>query len=514
MAGFGRPSVKDRPARIFEASAEGGGTIVADCRGCGDDSFGWVCQVGTNRTITHTFSVEKQPSNWLPPVEDDQHEFDEDSWSYEPSATGFLRWVADGSAGDDGFQLNIISSGGAPVFHSTNHSELRASGNVPAVTAYEQQTITVNVQQMFTYSHHNTLRFTVAEVGNGPGTVTISMDGSVLSFSGTADGTITLRITATAPHGVTATADLPITVQNAPTLESTGINPNIGLEQSSSTTVTLDPFFRGGIPGVRSYAVAGVSTNRRSTTATIDGNVLTVNSGAADVPVGQSVRYRVTATSGVQTATFDFYVRVGISAHLRITSPPLPTLRFANINDSPVTIDIADYITVSGGITPDYRYHGERAVSHAGVVTVDAQGGTEYRITPASPGSAILDFSVREAGGNDHILNLPLHVLVVNRPPEILTALPTWTWDGHTDRQRLDLEFYFRDPDGQPMTFTARRSDGIQQSPYLGIVTILNDRYLDAFQDRHTQPGTYTWEITAEDSGGDTVSQTYTIVHT
>ena len=109
--------------------------------------------------------------------------------------------------------------------------------------------------------------------------------------------------------------------------------------------------------------------------------------------------------------------------------------------------------------------------SDPGVATATASGNT-ITVTAVAPGNVTISVTASDPGGLEG--RLSFRVMVPNRPPVALDRIPTFnTTVGETGS--LDVSPYFREPDGQPLTYEAFSSDSLVVTASLNgsVVTLL-----------------------------------------
>ena len=168
---------------------------------------------------------------------------------------------------------------------------------IPAQTVFAGQTASVDVSSYFRDPDGDPL--TYSATSSAAAVVSVSISGSTLTLTGVAAGTATVTVTARDPDGLTATQDLPVTVETsnrAP--EAVGTIPNQTVATGQTATVDASSYFRDPDGDRLTYTAA--SNNAAVATATVSGSRVTITAvaaGAATVTVTATDPDGLAATS-------------------------------------------------------------------------------------------------------------------------------------------------------------------------------------------------------------------------
>lgn len=487
-------------ARTFEftESVPAGGTLVADCRRAGR-VFAWVAKPTSGRTITHNYAVEAAPANWAAPSSNS--EISAQTAVLEDAPTGWLRWVADGSSGG-GVEVTImVADPGEVHWHHAGDGgpELSAREHQHAIVLREGEFQRLDVRQFFNYPHPDTLTFSVAETGTPTGTANESIDGYELVVTALTDGTLTERVTATAPHGDTATVDIVVRITDAPTLAALHTRTDIALDINSTWTFRLDAFFTLGA-GTRTYAVARTSSSARGTSTTLSGDTLTITSTGTSSPANGPVIYRVTATDAAsQTATLDIRVNVGTGGRVRQTTNPLPTVHFDSNQDSPRLINPTSFVSSTVN-NATFRVTAVAVEDDDIAVVAEADGENAYSVTPLLPGNTSVRFTVDD-GTTFHAIHMVFPIVVGNLSPRIVRHPSIWHPRlGSAASFQRDFGDYVQDPEGQTLTWRFVQVGGLTgtRAPTVNLSGSTLSMQISGF----TVRGVYRYQIQASDPHG------------
>ena len=160
------------------------------------------------------------------------------------------------------------------------------------------------------------------------------------------------------------------------------------------------------------------------------------------------------------------------------------------------TLEVSSYFRDPDGGALTY----EAASSAAGVVSVSVSGSTLTMVGVAD-GTATVTVTARDPGGLAAVQSFGVVVATPNRAPEAVGTIPSQTVaTGRT--ATLAVSSYFRDPDGDRLTYTAATSH-----PAVAGVSVSGDRVTISA----LAAGTATVSVTARDPSGLTASQSFQV---
>ena len=140
------------------------------------------------------------------------------------------------------------------------------------------------------------------------------------------------------------------------------------------------------------------------------------------------------------------------------------------------------------------------ATSAAGVVSVQ-MSGSSLALVGVADGTATVTVTASDPGGLTAAQGVAVTVQTPNRPPETVGSIPAQNVNA-TETATLDVAPYFRDPDGDALTYTAATSNGAVVSA----ATSGSSLSLAGVAE-----GTATVTVTARDPGGLTAAQSVAV---
>lgn len=356
------------------------------------------------------------------------------------------------------------------VFACENPQPPEPCGSVP------EQTITVGesatVQVCFDDPNGEVLEHRV--VSSDPAVATAAATGSTVTVTAVSPGVAHVTMTATDPTGLKAQQGFQVVVPNRPPTTS-GTIPDRELMVGDSASLDASGYFSEPDGQELVYAVTVSDSSRLS--AAVEAAVLTI----VAVAKGNLV-VTVTATDpGGLSATQSFLVTV----------PNRPPVAVDSIAARIIEVDRADTVEVSPFFAdPDGDALSYVAtVSDRAVIAASASGSTVV-VTGVAKGEAFVEVVATDAEGLGAVQGF--HVTVPNRPPAVDHEIPAQTLHKR-ETATLDLSSYFRDPDGDALTYVAETTAGdVVTARVTGAMLVMNAGI----------KGAASLTVTATDPGG------------
>ncbi len=377
--------------------------------------------------------------------------------------------------------LTATQSTGVTVDAANQRPE--AVGTIPAQTMVAGEVVTLDVTSFFRDPDEGTLTYTASSSDNG--VVTATMSGSNLTLTAVAAGTATVTVTATDPDGLTATQSTGVTVEAAnhgP--ETVGTIPAQTMVAGDEVTLDMTSFFRDPDGDVLAYTAS--SSNSGVVTTTLSGSNLTmtaVAAGTATVTVAATDPDGLTATQSARVT-----VDAANQGPEAVGTIPARTMMV----DDVVTLDVTSFFRDPDGDVLAYT----ASSSNSGVVTA-TMSGSNLTMTAVAAGTVTVTVTATDPDGLTGTQSTGVMVDAANQGPEAVGTIPAQMMVAG-NKEMLDVTSFFRDPDGDVLTYTASSSNS-------GVVRVtISGSNLTVTA---VAAGTATVTVTASDPGGLTATQ-------
>ena len=351
-------------------------------------------------------------------------------------------------------------------------------GTIPNQALATGQSATLEVSSYFRDPDGGALTYTAAS--SAAGVVSVSLSGSTLTMVGVADGTATVTVTARDPGGLTAAQGFQVTVatpNRAP--EAVGTIPNQSVAVGQTVTLAVSSYFRDPDGDALTYTAA--SSAAAVISVSLSGSTLTmvgVADGTGTVTVTARDPDGLTAMQNLQVT-----VETPNKAPEAVGTIPNQTVEAGSAS----SVDVSSYFRDADGDRLTYT----AATSNAAVATT-AVSGSQVTVSAVAAGTATVTVTARDPGGLTAAQGFQVTVGTSNRAPEAVGTIPTATVaTGGT--ASVDVSSYFRDPDGDRLTYAARSSNAA-----VATVAVSTSRVTISA----VAAGTATVTVTARDPGG------------
>ncbi|WP_420461614.1 Ig-like domain-containing protein [Candidatus Palauibacter sp.] len=314
----------------------------------------------------------------------------------------------------------------------------QAVGTIPEQTPSVGETATVDLSSYFSDPDGDALSYTAAS--SNAGVAGVSVSGSSVVVTALARGVVTVTVTARDPQGLAAQQRFQVTVPNrAP--EAVDAIPAQTVFAGWTASVDASLYFRD--PDGDPLTYTATSSNPGVATTTVAAATITlraVTSGVATVTVSASDPEGGAARQTVQ-------VIVPNREPEAVGTIPERTLSVGET----AMVDVSSYFSDPDGDTLSYT----AASSNAGVAEASVSGSSVV-IAALARGVVTVTVTARDPQGL--LAQQRFQLTVPNRAPEAVDAIPVQTvFAGRT--ASVDASIYFRDPDGDPLTYTATSSN-------------------------------------------------------
>ena len=178
----------------------------------------------------------------------------------------WLGWMA-GCGGDDG--------GTGP---SEDNQAPTAAGSIPAQTLTAGEVVTLDLGSSFNDPDGDALTYSATT--SNPAVASPTVSGSTLTIAGVSEGSAAVTVTAADPAGLTATQNVPVTVQrpNAAPMAVGMVSPQV-IEVGGEASLNLADYFSDPDGDALTYAASSSSTSVATTQVT--GSIMTITGQTA-----------------------------------------------------------------------------------------------------------------------------------------------------------------------------------------------------------------------------------------
>lgn len=348
---------------------------------------------------------------------------------------------------------------------------------IPSQVIAPGETAEVDLSDYFTDPDGDRLSYSGSS--NDPNVATASVVVARLTIRPVGAGSTTVTVTATDPDRLMATQDVGVTVQSGPNRPpSARPIPAQALTQGNAVDLSLSSYFSDPDGDVLTYGAS--SDNSGVATAAVIGGTLTIRAVAAG-----SATVTVTATDpgGLQATR-----GIGVTVAGPDNRAPEATGTIADRTldaDEAATVRLSSYFDDPDGHALTYT----ATVSPARVAGASVSGSA-VTVTGMVSGTATVTITARDPGGLE--ATQEFDVTVRNSAPQEVGTIPARAIAADATTT-IDASSYFRDRDGDPLSYSAQTSDsGVATASASGSsVTVAG-----------VTPGTAVITISAQDPGG------------
>ena len=314
-------------------------------------------------------------------------------------------------------------------------------GFIPIDTVAVGDSATLNAAAYFRDPDGDPLSYRAASADTAVASVSVA--GSVLTVLGVARDSATVTLTATDPDSASAQQSFTVTVPNqAPVLEERPWG-DVRVEIGASLTLNLASYFTDPDGDELTYSLVATGDTAVAAVSLAD-SVITVV-GVARASVVLTAR-----ATDPYTLWADRYFRVNIANDRpRWVNKGNDTL---SLGDS-ATFNVAPYFTDPDGDELTYSITGMNPPSVATASLADSL----VTIVAVAKGKAYLGVLANDPYSPSAWSRIT--ITVPNSAPRAHWSLPWLTIELGGDSRVLNLETYFSDPDGDPLTYSATAAD-------------------------------------------------------
>ncbi len=310
-------------------------------------------------------------------------------------------------------------------------------GTIPEMEVDPDSEEAVDVSVYFTDPDGD--RLTYGASSSRSSTARVSVSGSTVTVTGVAKGTATVTVTARDPAGSTARQTFEVTVRNrAP--KPVGTIADREVEAEDTEVVNVAAYFTD--PDGDRLTYTAESSRPATARVSVSGSVVTVTG----------------VVRGIATVTVTARDPEGLGATqvFLVTVPNRAPVAVGRIPDRTVQADDEEDVDVAAYFRdPD----GDRLAFTAESSSRDnawvSMSGSVVTVRGVAKGSATVTVTARDPRGLE--ATQTFRVTVPNRAPESVATIPDRTV-GVDEPEDVDVDAYFRDPDGDRLTYSAESS--------------------------------------------------------
>lgn len=358
-------------------------------------------------------------------------------------------------------------------------------GTMANVTLPVGQTTTIQVSQYFSEPDGQALTYSAS--ATDPAVAGVSIAGSTVTVAAQAKGSATVTIVASDPDGLSATQSFLFTVPNREPVPVGTIDAQT-VEVGQSVTLDVAASFDDPDGDPLTYTAASSTPTVARTS--VSGSAVTISA------VGPG------ATTVTITATDDSQATATQSVRVTVPQPNRPPQRVGSIPAQAVNIGASVTLNAAGYFSdPDGDALTYTATSSTPTVARVSASGSTVTITGLTAGSATLIVTARDPKGLTATQQARVTVQQRNRAPTRVGTIPAQSLNPG-GRVAVTLSSYFRDPDGDALSYSATSSTSTvaRVSVLSSVATVTG-----------VTAGSATVTVTARDPGGLTATQTFTV---
>ena len=406
---------------------------------------------------------------------------------YADQGSAWSRWV------EVAIALREIEAAGPPG--TPNQAPTVSSAIANATIVNESGTQQVSLTGVFSDADNDALTITAVSSDDTKATVSVASDGSSLTVTAKSRGTATITVTADDGNGGTVDDSFTVTVKAAPVVAS-AISDASGMEVGATQEVSL----------------AGVFSDA-------DGDALTITTASSDetkATVTVASDYSKLTLAGVSEGTATITVTARDSDGNTVSdSFDAPVVKAPQPNRAPtVSSAIADATIVNESGTHQASLSGvfTDADNDSLTITADSSDDAKATVSVASDGSSLTvtakskgtaTITVTANDGNGGSVD-DTFTVTVKAAPVVASVIADISGLEEGATQDVSLSGVFSDADGDTLTITASSSDETKAT-----VSVASDG--SRLTLTGVAEGTATITVTAEDSDGNTVSNTFDV---
>ncbi len=402
---------------------------------------------------------------------------------------------SDGNRVSDTFDVEVAAREQQPS-QPPNQAPTVSASIADATIVNESGTKDVSLSGVFSDADGDSLTISAASSDNAVATVSVATDFSNLTVTAKSRGTATITVTTNDGNGGSVDDAFTVRVKAAPGVAS-DIADASGLDEGSTQKVSLSGVFSDADGDALTITASSDDEAIATVSVSSDGSALTLT-GVAE---GTATITVIAQDSDGNRVMDDFTVEV-------VAPPPpakpnqAPTVS-SGIGDATIVNESGTYTVSLGGVFSDADNDAlsvSAASSNGAKATVSvAADYSSLTVAAKTQGTATITVTANDGRGGTVS---DAFTVTVKAAPVVASAISDLSGMEVGDTQDITLSGVFSDADGDTLTFTADTSDPDVAWAFelQGTLTVL------AVAD-----GTATITVTAQDSDGNTVSDSFDV---
>ena len=379
-----------------------------------------------------------------------------------------------------------------------NQAPTVTSAIADATITNESGTHQASLSGVFSDADSDSLTITAASSDDAKATASVAADGSSLTVTAKAQGTVTITVTADDGNGGTVEDSFTVRVKAAPTVAS-AIADVTGLEEATTQDVSLSGVFSDADGDTLTVTAASSDENKATVSVASDQSKLTLT-GVAE----GTATITVTAQDSDGNRVSDTFDASVVQAPQLQQANRAPTVSNA-IRDATIVNESGTHQVSLSGVFDDADNDSltiTAASSNEAIATASvASDGSSLTVTAKARGTATI--TVTADDGNGGTVE-DTFTVTVKAAPTVASAIADVTGLEEAATQDVSLSGVFNDADGDTLTATAASSD--ENKSTASVASDASKLTLTGVAE-----GTATITVTAQDSDGNRVSDTFDV---
>ncbi len=388
----------------------------------------------------------------------------------------------DGLSATQNFTVTVVLANSTPTITNT----------IPDIQIWNSFTYDVYAHDYFSDPDGDALTYTatttdssIAQVGVG------GVGNSTVSILANALGTVTITITVTDTGGATASQSFTATVVQWPPTTVGTIPDQTVIVGGTATIDDVSSYFRAPDNKPLTYTAASSDTTKATVSVSNAGVTVT---GVA----GGTATITVTATEPAGLSADQTFTVTVLTNRAPVITDAIPDVSIEN--SRVYGIYAHDHFSDPDGDA--LTYTATTTDSAIASVTIGGPGNSTVSILANALGTVTITITVTDPSGATASQAFSATVVQSNRKPTPVGTISDITMGLGTTARQLEVSSYFRDPDGDTLTYTASSANTAYATVSVSdsTLTIAN-----------VSVGAAAITVTAKDPKGTSATQTFTV---